>query len=183
MITENTPQGLRVETLVEAEDWLKANVQPTDVVITGIPRHLAWYADLGGHVRLERGRERILNPLPLFHMNSQAVSATAAILTANCLAQPERFSPSRWWKDVAASGATVIHYLGVMPPMLLNQPVTPEERGHRVKFGLGAGVLEAGEREQFVDRPAEPVHLFERRVGVAQRVRALVDPPPQQLQP
>jgi crotonobetaine/carnitine-CoA ligase len=100
----------------------------------------AWYADLGGHVRLERGRERILNPLPLFHMNSQAVSATAAILTANCLAQPDRFSPSRWWKDVAASRATIIHYLGVMPPMLLNQPVTPEERGHAVKFGLGAGV-------------------------------------------
>jgi hypothetical protein len=43
----NTPQGLRVETLVEAEDWLQANVLPTDIVITGIPRHLAWYADLG----------------------------------------------------------------------------------------------------------------------------------------
>jgi crotonobetaine/carnitine-CoA ligase len=100
----------------------------------------AWYCDLGGHVRLERGRERILNPLPLFHMNAQAVSATAAILTANCLAQPERFSPSRWWADVIASGATIIHYLGVMPPLLLNQPVRPEERRHRVKFGLGAGV-------------------------------------------
>jgi crotonobetaine/carnitine-CoA ligase len=100
----------------------------------------AWYRDLGGHVRFERGRERILNPLPLFHMNSQAVSATAAILTANCLAQPERFSPSRWWRDVAASRATIIHYLGVMPPLLLNQPPAPEEREHRVKFGLGAGV-------------------------------------------
>jgi crotonobetaine/carnitine-CoA ligase len=100
----------------------------------------AWYGALGGHVRLERGAERILNPLPLFHMNSQAVSATAAILTANALAQPERFSPSRWWKDVVASQATVVHYLGVMPPMLLNQPPTPEERQHRVKFGLGAGV-------------------------------------------
>src|SRR6266540_184474 len=31
----------------------------------------AWYCDL---VRLERGRERILNPLPLFHMNAQAVT-------------------------------------------------------------------------------------------------------------
>jgi crotonobetaine/carnitine-CoA ligase len=100
----------------------------------------AWYGALGGHVHLEWGRERILNPLPLFHMNSQAVSATAAILTGNCLAQPERFSPSRWWKDVTASGATVIHYLGVMPPLLLNQPETADERAHRVKFGLGAGV-------------------------------------------
>jgi crotonobetaine/carnitine-CoA ligase len=100
----------------------------------------AWYRDLGGIVRVEYGRERILNPLPLFHMNAQAVTATCAILTANCLAQPERFSPSRWWKDVASAQATIIHYLGVMPPLLLNQPPVPEERAHRVKFGIGAGV-------------------------------------------
>ncbi|MGH7311747.1 MAG: AMP-binding protein [Candidatus Rokuibacteriota bacterium] len=100
----------------------------------------AWYRDLGGLVRVEYGRERILNPLPLFHMNAQAVTATGAILTANCLAQPERFSPSRWWKDVVNARATIIHYLGVMPPLLLNQPEAPEERAHHVKFGIGAGV-------------------------------------------
>jgi crotonobetaine/carnitine-CoA ligase len=100
----------------------------------------AWYRDLGGLVRIERGRERFLNPLPLYHMNAQAVTATCAILTANCLAQPERFSPTRWWRDVVNARATIIHYLGVMPPLLLNQPETPEERQHRVKFGIGAGV-------------------------------------------
>ena len=100
----------------------------------------AWYRDLGGRVQIERGRERFLNPLPLYHMNAQAVTATCAILTANCLAQPERFSPTRWWRDVVNARATIIHYLGVMPPLLLNQPETPEERQHRVKFGIGAGV-------------------------------------------
>jgi acyl-CoA synthetase (AMP-forming)/AMP-acid ligase II len=100
----------------------------------------AWYSNLGGIFRVEYGRERILNPLPLFHMNAQAVTATCAILTGNCLAQPERFSPSRWWKDVVNARATIIHYLGVMPPLLLNQAPAPEERAHRVKFGIGAGV-------------------------------------------
>jgi crotonobetaine/carnitine-CoA ligase len=100
----------------------------------------AWYRDLGGRVAIDWGRERFLNPLPLFHMNAQAVTATCAILTANCLAQPDRFSPSRWWQDVVRSRATIIHYLGVMPPLLLKQPPCPEERQHRVKFGLGAGV-------------------------------------------
>ena len=100
----------------------------------------AWYRDFGGRLAIEPGRERFLNPLPLFHMNAQAVTATCAILTANCLAQPERFSPSRWWKDVVAAKATIIHYLGVMPPLLLNQPEASEERAHRVKFGFGAGV-------------------------------------------
>jgi acyl-coenzyme A synthetase/AMP-(fatty) acid ligase len=73
-------------------------------------------------------------------MNAQAVTATGAILTANCLVQPERFSPSRWWNDVLSSQATIIHYLGVMPPVLLKQPPSLEERQHRVKAGLGAGV-------------------------------------------
>src|SRR3989454_6387137 len=73
-------------------------------------------------------------------MNSQALTATCAMLTANCLILPERFSPTRWWKDVVATRATIVHYLGVMPPLLLNQPVAPEERQHAVKFGVGAGV-------------------------------------------
>ena len=100
----------------------------------------AWYRDLGGRLAIEHGRERFMNPLPLFHMNSQAVTATCAILTSNCLVLPERFSPRRWWPEVAAARATIIHYLGVMPPLLLNQEPVPEERRHAVKFGLGAGV-------------------------------------------
>jgi acyl-CoA synthetase (AMP-forming)/AMP-acid ligase II len=100
----------------------------------------AWYRDLGGQVAFEDGRERLMNPLPLFHMNAQAISATCMILTAGCFVLPGRFSPSRWWSDVVASRATVIHYLGVMPPLLLNQTPAPEERQHRVKFGIGAGI-------------------------------------------
>ena len=100
----------------------------------------AWYRDLGGLVRFEHGRERIYNPLPLFHMNCQAVTATGAMLTASCLILPERFSPTRWWPDIVATRATVVHYLGVVPPLLLNQAPTAEERAHRVRFGVGAGV-------------------------------------------
>ena len=43
----DTPQGLRVQVLVEAQPWLQAILQPGDVTLTGIPRQLAWYADLG----------------------------------------------------------------------------------------------------------------------------------------
>ena len=99
-----------------------------------------WYRRLGGRLTIEPGRERFLNPLPLFHMNCLAVTATCAILTGNCLILPERFSPRRWWPDAVATRATIIHYLGVMPPLLLNQEPTPEEKAHHVKAGLGAGV-------------------------------------------
>jgi len=116
----------------------------------------AWYRDLGGRLAIEHGRDRFYNPLPLFHMNCQAVTATCAILTANCLILPERFSPTRWWRDIAATRATIVHYLGVVPPLLLNQPEMPEERGHRVKFGLGAGV-EPALHERFEKRFGFPL--------------------------
>lgn len=100
----------------------------------------AWYRDLGGVVAIKYGEDRFYNPLPLFHMNHQAVTATCAMLTANCLILTERFSPTRWWREVVESRATIIHYLGVVPPLLLKQPVTDLEKQHQVRFGLGAGV-------------------------------------------
>ncbi len=100
----------------------------------------AWYRGLGGRAAVRHGQERFYNPLPLFHMNHQGITATCAILTANCLVMPERFSPSRWWPDIITTGATIIHYLGVVPPLLLNQPPSPDDRRHQVRFGLGAGV-------------------------------------------
>jgi acyl-CoA synthetase (AMP-forming)/AMP-acid ligase II len=99
----------------------------------------AWYRDLGGRAAIRPG-DRIYNPLPLYHMNCQALTATCCLLTGSCLVLPERFSASRWWADLAATRATVAHYLGVIPPLLLNQPPGPDERRHRVRFGLGAGV-------------------------------------------
>jgi hypothetical protein len=44
----DTPQGLRIQDLVAAEPWLKANLRSSDVVLAGlgIPRQLAWYADM-----------------------------------------------------------------------------------------------------------------------------------------
>jgi acyl-CoA synthetase (AMP-forming)/AMP-acid ligase II len=98
------------------------------------------YCSLGGRIEIRRGRERFYNPLPLFHMNHLALTATAAVLTANTLVLTERFSPSRWWPEVSGSGATIIHYLGVVAPMLLNQPASLADRAHKVRFGLGAGI-------------------------------------------
>ena len=116
----------------------------------------AWYGKHGGRIEIRHGRERFYNPLPLFHMNHQAVTATAAILTANCLVMPERFSPSRWWPDIITTGATIVHYLGVVPPLLLNQPPSADDRRHQVRFGFGAGV-EPGLHPVFEERFGFPL--------------------------
>jgi acyl-CoA synthetase (AMP-forming)/AMP-acid ligase II len=98
------------------------------------------YCSLGGLIQIRPGRERFYNPLPLYHMNHLALTATAAILTGNALVLPERFSPTRWWPEVSGAGATIVHYLGVVAPMLLNQPPGPADRAHDVRFGVGAGI-------------------------------------------
>jgi acyl-CoA synthetase (AMP-forming)/AMP-acid ligase II len=96
------------------------------------------YLAEGGLCEVREGEERLITPLPLFHMNSLAVSTVAMILTGGCVVQLDRFHPRSWWQDVAMSGATIVHYLGVMPAILLSQPPGPYDRAHRVRFGYGA---------------------------------------------
>src|SRR4051812_4678554 len=96
------------------------------------------YVEEGGLCTLRFGEERLITPLPLFHMNALACSTTAMILSAGCVVQLDRFHPRTWWREVIASRATIVHYLGVMPAILMQLPATPEDRGHRVRFGYGA---------------------------------------------
>ncbi|HEY6822946.1 MAG TPA: AMP-binding protein, partial [Steroidobacteraceae bacterium] len=48
--------------------------------------------------------------------------------------------PKTWWASVRQSRATIVHYLGVMPAILLSVPPSPQDRAHAVRFGFGAGV-------------------------------------------
>jgi crotonobetaine/carnitine-CoA ligase len=98
------------------------------------------YATHGGRMAVEHGRERLINPLPLFHVNSGGISLMAMILTAGCLIVPDRFHPSTWWRDVVATRATIMHYLGIMPPILMKLAASEDERRHGVKLALGAGI-------------------------------------------
>lgn len=98
------------------------------------------YASLGGLATLQPRQDRIYNPLPLYHVNAGILSLFGAILTGNCQVQPDRFHPERWWREIVETRATIVHYLGIIAAMLHNQPPTAEERAHRVRFGLGAGI-------------------------------------------
>jgi crotonobetaine/carnitine-CoA ligase len=138
----------------------------------------AWYATRGALASFRPEGDRIYNPLPVYHCNSSVVSFYGALLNGSCQIQPDRFHPGRWWPEVRQTGATVVHYLGVIVPLLLGRPPGEEESGHSVRFGIGAG--------------AEPqLHeVFERRFGfplievwgMTEMVRVLLDnEPPRQV--
>ncbi len=113
------------------------------------------YTNLGGAVIFEEGKERIITPLPVTHMNALACSFMAAIRTGSCLIQLDRFHPKSWWSAVRESRATIMHYLGVMPAMLLQAPQLPDDDfSGQIKFAFGAG--------------CDPRHheTFEKRFGV-----------------
>lgn len=99
-----------------------------------------WYARIGGLAQLRPGEERMLTPLPLVHMNAMAYSAMAMVLTGGCLIPLDRFHPKTWWDSVRDSGATVLHYLGVMPAILMKAEPSARDRQPAIRFGFGAGV-------------------------------------------
>ena len=98
------------------------------------------YAETGGLCALSQDGERMITPLPIFHMNAMAYSFMAMIAVGGCLTALDRFHPRSWWASVRESRATCLHYLGVMPSMLMGAEESAEDCAHNVRFGFGAGV-------------------------------------------
>ena len=99
-----------------------------------------WYLAAGGMCEIRPGVERMLTPLPMTHMNAMAYSTMCMLLSGGCLVLLDRFHPRSWWHSVRAARATVVHYLGMMPGILLAAPEDAGDRRHEVRFGFGAGV-------------------------------------------
>ena len=99
-----------------------------------------WYCNVGGLATLSEDGERMITPLPIFHMNAMAYSFMAMVSVGGCLIPLDRFHPRSWWQDVIESGATCLHYLGVMPSMLMRAKPADTDSAHKVRFGFGAGV-------------------------------------------
>lgn len=99
-----------------------------------------WYAEIGGLCTVKAGAERLITPLPMSHMNAMAYSTMVMLLTGGCIVPLDRFHPGTWWESVRDSRATIVHYLGVMPAMLLGASADESDHGHCVRFGFGAGV-------------------------------------------
>ena len=91
--------------------------------------------------------------LPLFHINALNTFAQASLAGCRVGFEP-RFSASAFWPTMREREATVVYLLGAMVPILLAQPASAAERGHRVRIGLGPGV------------PASAAATFSERTGV-----------------
>lgn len=99
-----------------------------------------WYAALDGVCGIRPDAERVITPLPLNHMNAMAFSTMVVLMAGGCLVQLDRFHPKTWLASARESQATIVHYLGVMPAMLLAAPESAADKDHVIRWGFGAGV-------------------------------------------
>lgn len=73
------------------------------------------------------------------HHGAGVAVCIAAVLGRLTLGMVERFSASRFWAQAREVGATRVHYLGSVLPMVLKQPESPDDRSHGVTIAWGGG--------------------------------------------
>jgi fatty-acyl-CoA synthase len=115
---------------------------------TGLPKassmsHFRWLKAMTGlghlGVRLTSS-DTLYCCLPLYHNNALTVSLSSVLGAGATLALGRNFSASRFWDDIERTRATAFCYIGELCRYLLNQPVRPNERTHRVRVVVGNGL-------------------------------------------
>lgn len=98
--------------------------------------------------------DKIYTCLPLFHANALLLSVMQCLWVGIPLVLSKRFSASRFWQEIATSGATQFNTVGSMIPVLLKTPASPYEKTHKVRRVISAAC------------PKDAWSVFEKRFGV-----------------
>ena len=93
--------------------------------------------------------------LPLFHANAIWFSSYAALWADAAVALAPRFSATRFWSDIQATGATQCNALGAMTNIIWKLPPGPHERDHALRLCMAVPV------------PKEIYREIQQRYGVA----------------
>jgi len=84
--------------------------------------------------------DRLYDCLPMYHSVGGVVAPGAMLVSGGSVVIRERFSASRFWDDVAASGCTIFQYIGELCRYLVNSSPHPGERAHRLRLSCGNGL-------------------------------------------
>ena len=98
--------------------------------------------------------DRLMTPLPLFHVNAQAYSTMGTLASEATLVLLERFSVSGFWSEARRHQATQANVIGSMLALLAKAPPGPDDRAHGLRLLYAAPV------------PRELFAAFEARFGV-----------------
>ena len=100
-------------------------------------------------------RDRLYDCLPMYHAVGGVVAVGAMLAAEGTVLVRQSFSASRFWDDVAASGATIFQYIGELCRYLVAAPQHQAERSHSLRLCCGNG-LRAEVWTAFAERFAIP---------------------------
>jgi fatty-acyl-CoA synthase len=114
---------------------------------TGLPkatnvthaRVLEWSGWFAGMMDAQPS-DRLFNTLPMYHSVGGVVAVGSMLVAGGCVIVREKFSASRFWPDAAASGATIVQYIGELCRFLLHAPVSAADTQHNVRLAVGNGL-------------------------------------------
>ena len=89
--------------------------------------------------------------LPLFHGAGGMVVVSCALAQGATMFLRRKFSARSFWDDARRQGVTGFQYVGEICRYLLSQPPTSEDRAHRIRIMMGAG-MSASVWRQFQER-------------------------------
>jgi len=108
--------------------------------------------------------------LPLYHATGAMGGFGTALLGGSALALRRKFSASEFWSDCVRFDATVFNYIGEICRYLLAAPPHPQERAHRLRVAVGAGlrpdVWPAFQQRFGIGRIAEGYSATEGNIGL-----------------
>ena len=85
-------------------------------------------------------QDRLFDCLPMYHSVGGVVAVGSMLAAGGATIVRERFSASGFWPDVAASGATIVQYIGELCRYLLLAPPSAADTQHRVRLAVGNGL-------------------------------------------
>ena len=99
-----------------------------------------------------RGSDRVLTSMPACHSNFQLAALMPVITAGASLIIVEKYSATRFMKQIRHYKATVIQCVAMMLRTLLLQPIDPEEKNHCVREVLYFIPITDAEKEAFEQR-------------------------------
>jgi crotonobetaine/carnitine-CoA ligase len=97
---------------------------------------------LGRNVARDLGLESddvYYNCFPLFHNTAQAMITLPVLLAGAQMVLVEKFSATRFWRDVRESRSTAFYYIGEILRILLKSTTADDAAGSRLRVGWGIG--------------------------------------------
>lgn len=78
--------------------------------------------------------------IPFFHTNALIVAWPTAAAAGAAIAMRRKFSVSNFWSDIRKFNASSFIYIGEICRYLMNNPLSDQDRNHRVRVVIGNGL-------------------------------------------